>query len=91
MSPQCPLSKSIPNGDLLGPALDVVAGLKDELADTVLANQFAIAEADAAYALSEILFDCAAPSNSSSEQLRQEMKEYARDQVAAIRPLMRAH
>jgi hypothetical protein len=80
----CPFSESLSNEDLLRPALEIVADLKDELVGTPFADQFAVAEADAAQTLSETLVECATPSKGSAELLMQELTSNAREEAAAI-------
>lgn len=80
----CPLSESLSNEDLLRPALEIVAGLKDEFVGTPFADQFAVAEADAAQTLSETLVECATPSKGSVELLMQELTSNAREEATAI-------
>lgn len=80
----CPLSETLSNDDLMRPALEIVAGLKDDLVGTPFADQFAVAEADAAHTLSETLVECATPSKGSAELLMQELTSNAREEAAAI-------
>lgn len=91
ITPLCRLtaSTSVSDEEVLRPASDAVARLKDELADTSLAGHFAIAEADVAYRMSNTVVECAPPSTDEPKQVSLEIATEAGRQIVAIRNIVR--
>lgn len=87
--PLCPLtsSTSVSDKEILRPASDAVARLKEELADTRFSRHFAIAEADVAYETSNTIVECARPSTAAPKLVSQEIAAETQQQIAALRKI----
>jgi hypothetical protein len=92
ITPQCQLtaSTSVSDKEVLRPASNAVARLKNELANTRFAVHFAIAEADEAYRRSITLVECVEPSTADPQKISREITAYADQKIEEIRTIMQS-
>lgn len=87
ITPLCQMVAGASNEEVMRAASDTVARLKKDVAATQFSAQFAIAEADVAFDLSNTVVECAEPAKASPQQVSNEAAAEAGRQIAAIKTI----
>lgn len=86
--PQCPLTASAKNVQVMGSAQREIARFRKTLKGTPFAGHFDIAQADVAYEMSITMVECAAPSRTEPAMITQYNVAHVRRQMAALEQLV---